>query len=1137
MAKKTTYELELKLGASASASWKTTLSQAEQGLDGFNSLSNKITAGIAAGVTAAAATATAAISSAVDTYKGFEQEMATVKSISEATEAEYTAMKEAALDAGRGTIYTAEESASALEYMSLAGWSVQDSIQGLTPMLQMAAATGAELQTTSDLVTDSMSALGLGVDGLNDYMDKLVTTNNNANTTSEQLMEALVKTGGASRVLGASLDDTITSLGIMANNGSKAEEAGTALNAIMVRMAGNTQAISELDNLGVRIWDDNGEFIGWKESLQLIDGALSDLTDEQRALSLKKIAGTNHYSQFEYLLEGVREAADGTESAWDLLEEQVEDSNGSLRKMYETTTNTLEYAEAKLNSAKQDMQIRFVDVFSDDARDFVNWLAARLPEVTDSLTEFAEVHKRELADALEGVEDGIESLWENGINALSWIVRNKSAITGTIKAVAVQIAAVKAAHTGIQIAKFLTNPLSAGLTVFTLGAAAIGALAGHLEDLAEAAKDAYLENSFGNIALSLSEIESVASQIVGSESLSGVLDALEEFSELDQYQDKIDEAVDTLNKYKWKVSIGLELSEDEAEDYKSAIESYSKAAQDYALQEQYAVQLSLSLAYDEGNLEDSNIVTKVNAFYSDKYDELSALGTSLNEAITDAFNDGLLEIDEIEKISEIQRQMAEIQSKLAAGQMEAQLALFGQEYSGIKLDVDSYENLERELSDQVSEAMDTYSEAFVKNYQAITSAYDNGNGTLTEDEYNTAIADLNKEYANQKAQTEMKALTFELNTINESYGTAYEQAIKDAIDKYDDSDTEWSERPQQLWESIISEITDGKTGNALRGSVEELLENMQPTIESLYDLAEEDWDSLDEETQAAVSAAIENVKRLQSIADGTYISNTLSEDIANQILDEADDDSNIKKFVNDYYGDLASYAKPVIDEGYTETVKHLLEVYNTPIKVSANVDIGFDTTYDTGTLNAMDRYYGTTYNASKYFDIKSNAKGGIYNSPILTTFAEESPEAAIPIDGTPRAKDLWLKTGKLLGTYPTGEPYTGIPEGINTSGSATDTDILNGISTNGNTTDTDILNGISGGIAGRDAVILKAISTDNGSRAETASGGIQVSYSPAITIQGSASKEDVKSAMSLSLDELRDMILEIQRENNRVSFG
>lgn len=468
MASKTTYELEVKIGAGTSHSWKATLGKVEAGLQGVNSLSNKIMAGMAAGVTAAAATATYAISNAVDTYTSFEQEMATVQSISGASATELLSMKEAALDAGASTVFTATEAASALEYMSLAGWDVNTSISGLTPILSLAAATGKELQTTSDLVTDSMSALGIEVGDLDMYLDKLVMTNNKANTTAEQLMEALVKTGGASRTLGADLDDTVTALGVLANNGLKGMEAGTALNAIFVRLAGNTTALKELNKLGVDLWDDKGKFVGFKEGLDQINAAMSDLTDEQRTRSLKNVAGTHYYSQMAYLLDSVGQTGDDS-SAWDSLEGKIANSTGALENMYDITTDTLENAQKRLESAKEDMQIRIVDVFSDDAKDFVSWLAESLPNVTESIVDFAEAHQGEFAKTLEGLEEGIENIWEYGIAAGQWVLRHKGAITGALSGMASGMILLKTAMLGINIASGSLHGSTVGSTTSTCG--------------------------------------------------------------------------------------------------------------------------------------------------------------------------------------------------------------------------------------------------------------------------------------------------------------------------------------------------------------------------------------------------------------------------------------------------------------------------------------------------------------------------------------------------------------------------------------------------------------------------------------------------------------------------------------------
>jgi ribosome-associated translation inhibitor RaiA len=133
----------------------------------------------------------------------------------------------------------------------------------------------------------------------------------------------------------------------------------------------------------------------------------------------------------------------------------------------------------------------------------------------------------------------------------------------------------------------------------------------------------------------------------------------------------------------------------------------------------------------------------------------------------------------------------------------------------------------------------------------------------------------------------------------------------------------------------------------------------------------------------------------------------------------------------------------------------------------------------------------------------SNAEGGIYDSPILTTFAEEGPEAAIPLDGSARAVGLWTRAGEILGT-------------ITETGDTSTQERLSVIRTD-ESRDTRILHDVIGGV------------TNN-------SQNVSITFNPSVTIQGSATKEDVQGALSLTLDELRNMINEIQRENQRVSF-
>lgn len=1117
MASKTTYELEVKIGAGTSPSWKSVLGKVETGLQGVNSLSNKIMAGVAAGVTAAAATATYALSEAVDTYVSFEQEMATVQSISGATPTQFLAMKEAALDAGASTVFTATEAASALEYMSLAGWDTSTAIEGLTPILSLAAATGKELQTTSDLVTDSMSALGIGVGDLGMYLDKLVMTNNKANTTAEQLMEALVKTGGSARVLNVNLDDTVTALGVLANNGLKGAEAGTALNAIFVRLAGNTTAMKELSRLKVDIWDDKGQFVGFEEALGRIRTAMEGLTPEQQAQSLKNVAGVHYYSQMQYLLDAVAQTEDGDASAWDILEENVAGSTGALSRMYDTTTDTLENAHKRLESAKEDMQIRLVDVFSDDAKDFVSWLAESLPNVTESIVDFAEAHQGEFAEALESVGEGIENLWEFGISAGEWIIRHKGAITGALSAMTGGMLLLKGALAGINVVKFFTNPWSAAITVAGAAIAAIGGVKGAIQDAEDAAVSANLAEHFGDLALSMEDVERVASHIVGSESLTGVLTALDEYGELDSISGKFEEAARELEKTQWKVSVGVELDADEQEGYRQAIDDYISSAQKYAQQTRYAVSLSMDFAFDDSYANADTIEMKVQKFYRDKETILSGLGKQLNRAVNDALNDGIFDIHELPNIVEIQKQIAEVEKALAVGEMDAQWALLGQDYAGMELTPESFQKMLEEIDRQTEESMTVYKEAYTKNYSALSSAHEGGG--LSDAEYEEAVGELNKEYAGERASVSMRGLDFVLNTIYGSYGDEigqYEDVLAGVVAEYSGEayNGNWSDASgYSTLNALMQDISSEGPDKASRHAVGELVGQMDISIGQLYTLMD-DWDSLTPELQAQVQSMAGRVETLQgmSVDVSDFRKGNFSEGFYRDIVNEVSssgEETAIRKFVDQYYEELTGYTKtsaleiessleesksktirPAIDSVYSFSQEHLDEVFSQGLSTSTDVNLDINPKFNVtgfvsggGERTALKKYGSATA-------IMSNAKGGIYTSPILTTFAEEGPEAAVPLDGSDRAKQLWIQAGQILGTLPEG------------------------------TRDQELLNGVS-----------------SVRSAENTGKDMQIVFSPTITIQGSASRDEVHSALSMTLDDLKEMLDELDRQKARTAFG
>ena len=399
MAKKTSYELALEIGGKIQSSLTKSVSGVNNKLDSIGKAA-KTAAKIATAAFAAVKIGDF-VKDAVDTYSEFNQAMAETAGIAGATEDEYKQLQAAAQEMGKRTTKTATEAAQALGYMSLAGWNVNDSISALEPVLRLSEATSMDLATCSDLVTDSMSALGLGVDDLTNYLNVAVQANNKSNTTAQALMEAMIGCGGAAKSAGMDYKQTAAALGILANNGIKGAEAGTALNSMLVRMTTKDVAQKAFKELGVSIYDSSGAMRNMQDILVELNGAMSGLSQEQKNNYMAAIAGTNYYTQFGYLLEGVAEGADGAASTWTQLTEAFDNSDGALDAMANTMTDTLPGAMAIFGSAVDDAKIRLCEVFAPLAKDAIKGVADVIPSITDRAVGVAQSFYNTVVPAAE----------------------------------------------------------------------------------------------------------------------------------------------------------------------------------------------------------------------------------------------------------------------------------------------------------------------------------------------------------------------------------------------------------------------------------------------------------------------------------------------------------------------------------------------------------------------------------------------------------------------------------------------------------------------------------------------------------------------------------------------------------------
>lgn len=318
---------------------------------------------------------------AIDTFATFEQSMANVKAISGATTEEFQALEAAAMEMGRKTSKTAAESADALGYMALAGWDTQQSIKGLEPILRSSEAFSMDLATASDLVTDSMSAMGIAVDDLGGYLDVVAKAQNSANANGQQMMEAYLNVGGKLKDMNANMDESAAILGIMANRGIKGSEAGNSLNTILMRMTASTGESSKaMKALGISAFDAQGNWRSMEDIFMDVQQAISGLDEQQQAYYKDMIAGKNHSATFSAIMDGL-----GNE--YSDLKDKIIDCDGALLDTAETMNNTMQGAFKRLESATDDMKIQFVKTFEKGLSGAINKAAEYIPVVTEKITQ------------------------------------------------------------------------------------------------------------------------------------------------------------------------------------------------------------------------------------------------------------------------------------------------------------------------------------------------------------------------------------------------------------------------------------------------------------------------------------------------------------------------------------------------------------------------------------------------------------------------------------------------------------------------------------------------------------------------------------------------------------------------------
>lgn len=366
----------------------------------------------------------------------FEASMSNVEALSGASGDQLQALTDKAKEMGATTKFTAGESADALSYMALAGWDTQSMLQGISPVMELAAAANMDLASASDIVTDYLTAFGLTASDTTHFVDVMAYAMSHSNTNVEQLGEAYKACAATAKSMGYSVEETTAVLATMANAGVKGGEAGTALNAIMTRLATNTKGCAdELEKYGVSIYDSQGNMNSLSDILTGLSAVWDNLTDQEQANLAKTIAGTNQYSKLQTIMAGCSEqAAKGGQSFSDYAS-ALENCSGTAGKMAGTMLDNLNGKMTLFESAADGLEIAVGEQLTPAMSDLYEVGA----DVLSGMTEFVNDNP--------GVVKGITTM-VGIIGTATAGLTGYVAVAGVAKAVTAAIGATAAASLG-----------------------------------------------------------------------------------------------------------------------------------------------------------------------------------------------------------------------------------------------------------------------------------------------------------------------------------------------------------------------------------------------------------------------------------------------------------------------------------------------------------------------------------------------------------------------------------------------------------------------------------------------------------------------------------------------------------------
>lgn len=774
------------------------------------------------------------VAESVNSFQDFESMMSQVKAISGATGQAFDDLTAKAQEMGATTKFTATESAEAFNYMAMAGWKPQQMIDGISGIMSLAAASGEDLGTTSDIVTDALTAFGLQAGDAGHFADVLAQASANANTNVSMLGESFKYVAPVAGAMNYSVEDTSLALGLMANASIKGSMAGTALKTSLANMAAPTDSMAAaMDKYGISLTDSEGNMKSLRGVIDNLRGSLGGLSETEQTAAASTIFGKE-------AMAGMLAIINASEEDYNKLSTAIGNSKDAAEGMADTMLDNLKGSFTLMQSAIEGTENAFGKRLSPYLRGIAGGITDMMPEITDGINAVMDVVDDKIAgvkrkitdmtgsdewknadlfgkidiawdsiiakpfgnwasgDGAQLISSGLGTLFSSAAAILpggekagltSWlsagilakgaatVAQKGKSIVETLSPIGDAIGNItEAAGNANDVMDFVGNlssmiPVGAKVGLAAAGiTAAIIGIKLAIDKYNQTQLENSLEEHFGKIKLSADEVKDAAAGILNQKYLTNVELALNEVQNADNLRAEAQKALESNDVLEFKSRVGITLTADEQQEYTDNINTFVESKISELESRTFAAHIHVQ-TYLAGAEDGQTLAQNIKEWARADNLELSDLSSQLSQKVSEALKDGIIDVNEEEAISALQEKMNSITARWKEAEAQAQWDWINQKYGHL-----SAADLESGSFTDLMDEMRSQRETAMESIKADTTQWYSeleamkDYGRITPEQYESYKEQTGWYVRGQEGSELSKSLELGSNTLNDTYG-------------------------------------------------------------------------------------------------------------------------------------------------------------------------------------------------------------------------------------------------------------------------------------------------------------------------------------------------------------------------------